>query len=102
MTSIQAEVTFAQAIMTSVQAEVTFIQAEVSFAEAVVISVQAIVTCVQAEVRVAKGFAASIKVNSDLAPVYSLRFCPAHEWNSGLALRSPLKRTEPQTLSQSL
>ncbi|WP_231948013.1 hypothetical protein, partial [Phormidesmis priestleyi] len=39
---------------------------------------------------------------SDLAPVYSLRFCPAREWNSGLALRSPLKRTEPQTLSQSL
>gem|GEM_PF-2092450 len=30
----------------------------------------------------------------DLAPVFLLRFCPAREWNSGLALRSPLKRTE--------
>jgi len=62
VTSIQAEVSFAEAIVTSIQAEVTFIQAEVTFTEAVVTSIRAIVTCVQAEVRVAKGFAASIKV----------------------------------------
>ncbi|WP_068816470.1 hypothetical protein [Phormidesmis priestleyi] len=62
MTFVQAEVSFAEAVVTSVQAIVTFIQAEVSFAEAVVTSVQAIVTFVQAEVRVAKGFAASIEV----------------------------------------
>ena len=32
--------------------------------------------------------------NLDLAPAFLLRFRPAREWNSGLALRSPLKRTE--------
>jgi len=63
VTSIQAEVSFAEAIVTFIQAEVTFAEAEVTFTEAVITSIRAIVTCAQAEVRVAKGFAASIKVN---------------------------------------
>ena len=33
---------------------------------------------------------------SDLAPVYSLRFCPAHEWNSGLDRDVQLRAGECQ------
>jgi len=40
------------------------------------------------------GMVVGLPVSLDLAPAFLLRFRPAREWNSGLALRSPLKRTE--------